>query len=224
MVVVAACKKPPTQGDLPPATDTPPPTRPATAETPSAPPAAGSAGGDSAHGLVPQKTPPKSLDALPEGRVAMGPFSMIPPAGWTAVPVTSSMRAAQFTLPAKAGQEAELVVTYFGPNGAGPVEDNINRWLGQFTQADGKQSREVARIEKLQVAGQEATVVAVAGRYVTQGMPGGGGPVDKPDQALLAAIVPSPSGPFYFKLVGGKPTVDGEAAAFRAMLASFQLR
>jgi hypothetical protein len=154
----------------------------------------------------------------------MGPFSMIPPAGWTAVPVTSSMRAAQFTLPAKAGQEAELVVTYFGPNGAGPVEDNINRWLGQFTQADGKHSREVAKIEKLQVAGQEATVVAVAGRYVTQGMPGGGGPVDKPDQALLAAIVPSPSGPFYFKLVGGKPTVDAEAAAFRAMLASFQVR
>lgn len=154
----------------------------------------------------------------------MGPFSLIPPAGWTAVPVTSSMRTAQFKLPAKGDQGAELVVTYFGPNGAGSLEDNINRWLGQFSQPDGKMSRDAAKIEKLKVAGQEATIVAVSGRYVSQAMPGGAGPVDKQGQALLGAIVPGPSGPYYFKLVGDKPVVDAEAAAFRAMLASFQLR
>jgi hypothetical protein len=55
-------------------------------------------------------------------------------------------------------------------------------------------------------------------------MPGGGDPVDKPDQALLAAIVDSPQGPYYFKLVGAKTTVDANAKAFRSMLESLSVR
>jgi hypothetical protein len=66
--------------------------------------------------------------------------------------------------------------------------------------------------------------VSLTGRYSTQGMPGGGGPVDKPDQALLAAIVGSPSGPYYFKLVGPKETVDAHSKAFRTMLDSLKLQ
>ena len=123
-----------------------------------------------------------------------------------------------------AGAAAELVVTYFGPGGAGTVQDNVDRWVEQFAQPDGKSSRDVAKIEKTKFGGQDATYVSLAGRYVNQGMPGGGGPVDKPDQALLAAIVASPSGPYYFKLVGAKSTVDANATAFRNMLGSLKVR
>ena len=63
--------------------------------------------------------------------LAIGPFALAPPAGWTVKPVTSSMRAAQFIIP-PAG-DIELIVYYFGPSGAGSVEDNLDRWFSQFT-------------------------------------------------------------------------------------------
>jgi len=242
----ASCKKQPPKGDLPPATDWQSGTAPAGSNAPAttAPPNphgmdnphAGMdnphAGMDNPHagmagnphgGPVPEQTAPKALDKLADGRLALGPFSVVPPSDWAARPVTSNMRAADFVMAGKAG-EAELIVTYFGPPGAGSIDDNVNRWLGQFQQPDGKSSRDVAKIEKTKFGGQGATYVSVAGRYVTQGMPGGGGPVDKPDQALLAAIVGSPSGPYYFKLVGPKETVNAHAKAFRTMLDSLKLQ
>ena len=235
LLFAASCKKTPPAGELPPAKDwqtekpaqaTPPPPNPHAGMDMSANPHAGvDMGSGNPHaGAMPSKTPPKTPDKLPDGTLALGPFSVAAPATWTVVPTTSSMRAAQFQLPAKPGAEAELVVTYFGPNGAGSVDDNVTRWVGQFQQPDGKASRDAAKIEKTKFGGQDATFVAASGRYVTQGMPGGSGPVDKQDQALLAAIVDSPSGPYYFKLVGAKATLDANAAAFRAMLGSLKVR
>lgn len=231
----ASCKKQPPKGDLPPATDWQSGAAAAGSNAPapttSAPPNphagmdnphAGMAG--SPHGSVPEQTAPKTLDKLADGRVALGPFSMVAPPDWTAKPVTSSMRAADFQLPGKAGADAELIVYYFGSGGAGSIDENVNRWLDQFQQPNGKSPRDAAKIEKTKFAGQDATYVSVTGRYVTQGMPGGGGPVDKPDQALLAAIVSSPSGPYYFKLVGAKETVDANAKAFRGMLESLKVQ
>lgn len=156
-------------------------------------------------------------------RIALGPLSMAVPTTWVVEPVTSSMRAAQFELPAAPGQEAELVVYYFGAGGAGTVDANLERWFGQFTQPDGRATRDVATIEPAQFAGQDATVVSVAGHYHAAAMPGGEEIIDKDDQALLAAIVGSPAGPYFFKLVGARSTVDANAAGFRAMLASLQL-
>jgi len=233
VLVVASCKRQPPPGDLPPAKDwqavtpgapppTPPPANPHAGMAGSTP----HAGVDSSnpHVGVPQPTEPKTLDKLPDGRLALGPFSLAAPADWTVKPVTSNMRAADFALSAKPGAEAELIVYYFGPSGAGSIDSNLDRWLGQFQQPDGKPSREVAKIEKTKFGGQDATYVSVTGRFVAQAMPGASEAVDKPDQALLAAIVASPSGPYYFKLVGAKSTIDASAAAFRAMLGSLKLR
>jgi hypothetical protein len=175
------------------------------------------------HASVPKATGPKTLDPLPDGRLALGPFALALPKDWTTKPVTSSMRAADLVLPAKPGAEAELIVYYFGAQGAGSIDDNLDRWFGQFDQPDGKKSRDVAKIEKTKFAGQTATYVSVAGHFAAEAMPGTEA-VDKQNQALLAAIVDSPSGPYYFKLVGAKTTVDAQAAAFRGMLDSLKLR
>src|SRR6185295_10195449 len=175
---------------------------------------AGGGGGDPHAGSVPEKVAPKTLDKLPDGRLALGPFAVAAPADWTMKPITSSMRAADFVIPGKPGAEAELIVYYFGPDGAGSVDDNLDRWLGQFQQPDGKPSRSVAKIEKTKFAGQEATFMSVTGRYSAMAMPGASDPVDKPDQAMLAAIIASPKGPYYFRVLGAKPTVDAHAKAF----------
>ncbi len=239
LLLATACKKEPPAGDLPPAGDpsakpaaraTPPSDPPSGAavpspvveppENPHAAPANPHAGQPSAPPMA-AKTEPTSLEKLPDGKLALGPFSVAPPAKWTAKPITSSMRAADFMLP---GGDAELIVYYFGPSGAGSVDDNLDRWLGQFQQPDGKKSRDVAKIEKKKFGGQEATYVSVVGRFVAGAMPGATEAVDKPDQRMLAAIVESPSGPYYFKLVGSKATVDANNAAFDAMLNSLKLR
>jgi len=226
-----SCKKAPPPGDLPPAKDwqsakaadtTPPPANPHAGMT--GQPGMAAQPGANPHTVTAEPTSPRSLDKLPDGRLALGPFSVAAPADWTVKPITSNMRAADFQLPAKPGADAELIVYYFGPKGAGSVDDNLDRWLGQFQQADGKKSRDVAKIEKTKFGGQDATYVSVSGRFMAQAMPGATEAVDKQDQSLLAAIVGSPSGPYYFKLVGAKSTVDANAAAFRAMLGSLKVR
>jgi hypothetical protein len=80
----------------------------------------------------------------------------------------------------------------------------------------------VAKVEKATFAGQEASVVSVSGRYVAPAMPGGP-PTDKPDQSLVAAIVPSPQGPYYFRLVGSKAVVAAQEGAFRGALGSLKV-
>jgi hypothetical protein len=223
-----SCKKAPPKGDLPPASDwgsgqsgSAAPDPHAGAAAPPNPHAGMPA--DSAHAGVADKTAPKSLEKQPDGSLAMGPFSLTAPADWTIKPVTSSMRAADFQLPAKPGAEAELIIYYFGANGAGSVQDNLDRWVNQFSQPDNKASKDVAKIEKATFAGQQATLVSVSGHFSAPAMMGGADAVDKADQSLLGAIVASPNGPYYFKLVGAKATVAANEAKFRAMLKSLAI-
>jgi hypothetical protein len=197
------------------------------AGVPGAPPVGGDPHGGSAGrapDVTPAKVPPKELEKTADGRVVLGPFTLAAPKEWTYKPSTSSMRAAQWVWSDKSGEQAELVVFYFGEGGAGGVQANLDRWLGQITPADGKPAKDVAKIEKTKVAGQEATTVQVAGRLTTQQMPGGPPPVDMADAMLLAAIVNSPLGPYYFKGTGSKKTVEANAAKFKAMLASMKLK
>ncbi|HTV25929.1 MAG TPA: hypothetical protein VMG12_44835 [Polyangiaceae bacterium] len=177
-----------------------------------------------AHGTPPMaaQMAPHTLEKRADGRSVMGPFSLVVPSNWTEKPSTSSMRAAQFQLPAPAGDEAEVVVYYFGETGAGSVQANIDRWVSQFKQPDDKPSASVAKIEKETFAGQEASVVSVSGRYVAPAMPGGA-PSDKPDQSLVAVIVPSPKGPYYFRLIGSKAAVAAQEATFREALGSLKV-
>lgn len=225
LLFLAACHKEPPKGDLPPASPPPAPS----AQGSDANPHAGMSphgGTSSPHGGSmggAQPTEARSLDKLPDGKLGLGPFALAVPADWTAKPVTSSMRAADFVLPGKDG-DAELVVYYFGTSGAGSVEDNLNRWLGQLEQPDGKPTKDVAKIEKTKFGGQNATYVSATGHFKAQAMGPGMADQDIASAALLAAIVDSPSGPYYFKLVGPKTTLDAQAKAFRGMLEALKLR
>ena len=165
---------------------------------------------------------PHSVTQLPEGRSGLGPFSLAVPADWKPKPTVSGMRAAEFELPPSGGQ-AEVIVYYFGESGAGSVQANIDRWVGQFTQPDGSPSKDAAKVEKATFAGQEASIITVSGRYMARAMPGGEA-VDKADQTLMAAIVPSPKGPYYFRLIGDRAAVAAQSGKFRELLDSLKLQ
>ena len=154
-----------------------------------------------------------------EGPKRLGPISFVVPKEWVEQPVQSSMRAAQFTM-GPTGQRAELVVYYFGQGGAGGVEANLDRWYSQFEQPDKTPSKARASRQDRQVAGMKVTVASVAGTYMASMTPGQEASPSRPDHRMIAAIVESSNGPYYFKIVGPKKTVDSVEPEFESVIGS----
>ncbi len=116
--------------------------------------------------------------------------------------------------------DAECGVYYFGSGQGGSVQANLDRWIGQFLQADGKASEDAAKVSKSSVHGLPVTTVDVSGAYT-----GMGGPTAQPGPAapgyrLLGAIVEGPQGSIFFKFVGPAKAVATNQAAFDKMIAS----
>jgi hypothetical protein len=147
------------------------------------------------------------------------------PPGWKSSTPSSSMRVGQFTLPRAAGDpaDAELVVYYFGGSG-GSVDANIDRWIGQMQQPDGKASGAVAKRETRTVNGLSAMLVDVSGTYVAEVMPGSTERHNSPNYRLRAAVVTTPNGPYFIKLTGPAKTIGAQEKAFEQFLMSLKLQ
>jgi hypothetical protein len=130
------------------------------------------------------------------------------PDGWRQAPGGSPMRVAEFTLPRADGdaEDAQLVVYYFGGQG-GSVDANIQRWVGQMQQPDGKPSSAVAKKQTRTVNGLAVTLVDVAGTYVAGMAPGAAAQHDQQHFRLRAGVVETPKGPYFIKLTGPEKTV-----------------
>jgi hypothetical protein len=145
------------------------------------------------------------------------------PAGWKPVATSSSMRVAQFALPRAAGDTADgdLVVYYFGGSG-GTVAANIDRWLGQMQQPDGKPSAAVARRDTRTINGLTVTLVDVSGTYVAEMTPGAAARHNSPNFRLRAAVIETANGPYFIKLTGPSRTIAAAERAFEQFLASLK--
>jgi hypothetical protein len=145
------------------------------------------------------------------------------PAAWKPVATTSSMRVAQFAVPRAPGdaQDGELVLYYFGGSG-GTVEANIDRWLGQVQQPDGRSSKAVAKRETRTISGLKATLVDVGGTYIAEMTPGATERHNSPGFRLRAAVIETPNGPYFVKLTGPAKTVASSEKAFEQFLNSLK--
>ncbi len=78
------------------------------------------------------------------------------------------MRVAEYVLPRAAGdtEDGELIVYFFGGSG-GSVDANIERWLGQMQQPDGRASRDVATRSTRVINGLNVTTLDLAGTYTS---------------------------------------------------------
>src|SRR5687767_5444348 len=143
------------------------------------------------------------------------------PAGWKASGPSSSMRVAQFVLPRAAGDtaDADLVVYYFGGSG-GTVDGNIERWLGQMQQPDGKPSSAVAKRGTRTINGLKVTLVDVGGTYVAEMTPGSAQRHNSPNFRLPAAVLETSNGPYFIKLARPSRTVGAAEKAYEQFLAS----
>ena len=143
------------------------------------------------------------------------------PDGWRQSAGGSSMRVAEFTLPRADGdaEDAQLIVYYFGGQG-GSVDANIERWVGQMQQPDGRPSTAAARKQTRTVNGLTVTLIDVDGTYVAEMSPGAAARHNKPRFRLRAGVVETPTGPYFIKLTGPSRTIAAAEKAFEQFLGS----
>lgn len=144
------------------------------------------------------------------------------PAGWIEEERTSSMRVAQYRLPKAATdtEDASLVLYYFGSGQGGSTAANIERWISQMKQAEGN----TAKQENLEVNGLKVTTVDAAGTYVAETAPGSGTLNNKPGFRLRGAVVETPNGNYFVKLVGPEKTVERWNESFLSYVKSFEFK
>jgi hypothetical protein len=146
------------------------------------------------------------------------------PRTWKRVPAPSDVRAAQYQIVRAAGdaRDAELILFHFGEGKGGGTDENLERWYGQFTQPDGRPSRDAAVVTIRTVSGLRVTAVDLAGTYRPMAMGGGAAAEPQPDSRLLGAIVEGKGGPWFFKAVGPTATMAAAKADFDALLTSLE--
>jgi hypothetical protein len=168
-----------------------------------APPAAPAAS------AAPQAQPPAAPKSAHE-------VTWTDPSGWQRIAPSSAMRKATYKIPAapKDPEDAEMAVFYFGQGEGGGTEANIQRWIGQFS--DAKPS-DVKRTER-SPNGMKQTIVEVEGTY-SGGMPGQQSS-PKANYRLIGAVVETPAGSYFFKLTGPKKTVESAKGAYLTLLDS----
>ncbi len=102
---------------------------------------------------------------------------------------------------------------YFGAGSAGSVEANLQRWRGQMKGGEGD-------TRKSSVNGMTVTTLDVSGTYAASTGPMMRAGPSKANYRMIASIVESPSGAFYFKLTGPQETVAYWQPSFEQFIRS----
>ncbi|NDC63376.1 MAG: hypothetical protein EBZ59_05180 [Planctomycetia bacterium] len=165
------------------------------------------------------RSQPAVADDVRTFTIGGGAFALEAPVGWRRVQPKSQIVETEFTIPAAADGEQPGRMTAMGAGGS--VSDNVDRWIGQFSQPDGGSTKDKTVTKTLKIAGCTVTFVDVPGTY--KDMPGGpfagGKAIERPNYRMLAAIVETPaSGNHFLKFYGPAAVVDRHADGFRTMV------
>ena len=136
------------------------------------------------------------------------------PANWN-TEAPRQMRVTTYSIPAAGGdaEGGECAVFFFGSGQGGDVVSNIDRWVGQFENANPEQSSR-------EVNGLKVTLVRIAGTYLAPSGPMMQSSGKKENYRLLGAIVAAPEGSVFFKLTGPAKTVAACESDFNTFVGS----
>jgi hypothetical protein len=192
-------------------TEDPPPTSPEnTSEEFAGNGMAGSESGDLSATDDPADEP------IPEGvqRITFRGLRMFVPAEWERQPPASSMRDLQMRVPSGAPGETDAGFVVYGGI-AGSVQENIQRWSGQFMADDG--SLVEPQVEEMQAGTLRITIVELTGNYTSTMVPGESGA----DVTMIHAIVETPQREQVFlRLLGPRAVVAANRESLRVGLNS----
>lgn len=159
---------------------------------------------------------------MSEPQAGANPLTFTAPDSWVAEKPKNMMRKAQYKLPGEGdGQDGEVVVFYFGPGQGGDNESNIQRWVGQFSKADGSPlgADDVTRTKE--TAGDlPVTMVEFAGTFnaPTMGGMSAGGTHD--NYRMLAGIVEVGDDRWFIKATGPDATIKAHQAEIQDYIKS----
>jgi cyclophilin family peptidyl-prolyl cis-trans isomerase len=165
--------------------------------------------------VVPKPKQPKQVVPANTVKVEVKGLTLYLPKAWKTQETTSNMRVGQYDIPAVEGdkESAQLIVYYFGKQGAGPIDANLSRWIGQF-----KPEGRSAKASQSTSTQGKYVMVNIAGTYNKPVGP----PVQRKSEAqagsrMVGVIVQtSEAGAFYLKLAGPDKTVTASIDALRA--------
>lgn len=149
----------------------------------------------------PAPAPGPDPSAAPAPTAADG-FRYTPPAGWVADPAPSGFRKAAFTV----GQGDQAVLVTVIPLGgpAGGTEANVNRWRGEVELPPATEQEITNALQPVAIGGAAGHIIELAG----------------PTRRTIAAFVPRGEATWFFKMTGPNAAVEGQRAAFIALLES----
>lgn len=152
--------------------------------------------------------------------LADGKLVLQGPKSWQVKRPSSGIVEFEFAIPKAEGDETDGRMTVMGAGGS--IDANVDRWLGQFRDSDGKPlGKDAAKTDKREIAGMNVVVVDMAGTYIDK--PGGpfapGPSVERENYRMLAAIVQTKgAGNYFFKFYGPEKTVAANEKPFLQML------
>lgn len=159
-------------------------------------------------------------DAAGKTFLVGGAFQLTAPGGWVSREPRTRIVEHEFAVPKVAGDDADGRVTVMGAGGG--VAANIDRWYQQFTQPDGSSTKERAKLEKKEIAGQAVTVVDISGTYMDRPGPMAPG-VERPNYRMLGAIIETKqNGSHFIKFYGPEKTVTANVDAFNKLIDSLR--
>ncbi|MGE3181000.1 MAG: hypothetical protein AB7N71_05165 [Phycisphaerae bacterium] len=182
-------------------------------------------------GTLPADHPPVADTTTPSGTnsnanaTAGAELQYDAPENWRSTPPASPMRLAQYQIGGDGddGEPLELVVTAFPPTGMmGDVDANVDRWRKQFAGTASEGDEDAGRVVKQEVNGLTVTYFAMTGDFVQPTSMGGTGEAET-NQRMLAAIVPTDSRVYFFKLVGDADRVANHEKEFEQLLKTFRV-
>jgi hypothetical protein len=149
-----------------------------------------------------------------------GKLSLVAPKEWTKKKPAINFIEYEFAIPKADGDENDGRVTVMGAGGS--IEQNVERWVGQFQSADGKAlAKDKAKIEKTKIGGLEVHVIDLSGTYKdSAGGPFAGGKTTLREnyRMLGAIIVGGEEGNYFIKAYGPKKTMDDSEKGFMTMI------
>jgi hypothetical protein len=154
--------------------------------------------------------------------VSDGRIQLTPAADWVRTQPRTRIVEHEFVASIAEGDADDARITVMGAGGT--VEQNIDRWIGQFTQPEGKSTRAATGVKELDVAGQKVHVVEITGTYRDQLGPFAQATIRENYRMLGAIIVTEKMGRYYLKMVGPKDTVDAHEKAFGKVIESLTIK
>ena len=144
-------------------------------------------------------------------------FTLAMPETWKSSIPETGMRVLEVAVPKSGDDKEDAEISVFVFPSSGGLAGNLPRWTGQFGGEASLKSQHKVKT----ASGVEADIAELEGAY--KGMSKDGPMTTAKDNfKMLGAVVITPNGEVYVKLIGPKATVDANKAAFDKAIESFK--